>query len=483
MSESNQNQNQASTSTSSAPPSTSSNAQNDTSTDGGNTPKDRHEPRGRKPNDKLPPSRAREVQRAFRLRRAEHLATLEERILHLEQENGSLRALLNLPIADKGKIGSGPTGRGKSLKEGGVPMSERVRARKEARARERIALGLPMVESSENETDDAMNSSRDFRDSETLSPRASLPPPPPIIPLTSNNNSSTQLHQQNQNQNHHIQQPLFGNQQNNNQNNNNNNNNNSGNGGNLSPQPFNYQLPMPFNLPVSPDPQFPDFANSLNTSDLYKSSGSGSTPNFGGMFSMFDTPNDQNENINNNTNSSSTNKNSNLSPISPPQINQNHQHQHQHQHHQQQQQQQQHQPNNQLDLLTRLKSCCHVSDSHVVNDPGLLVFATRLCQQFGCSFNGTHSDPNPRSDNENLTLEDSWRSLKLTLDPGGDADGENRINTGKMAAELVIRAANSRSGGNNQNNSSWIMCRFREGLSIKKSMIQALVTGLGGVLD
>ncbi|WWC58424.1 uncharacterized protein I303_100964 [Kwoniella dejecticola CBS 10117] len=481
----NQNQNQASVSTSSAPPSTGSNPPN--SADGSNTPKDRHEPRGRKPNDKLPPSRAREVQRAFRLRRAEHLATLEERILHLEQENGSLRALLNLPIADKGRIGSGPTGRGKSLKEGGVPMSERVRARKEARARERTALGLPMVESSENETDDAMNSAsgRDFRDSETLSPRASLPPPP-IIPLSSNN-SSSQLHQtqnqnnQNHNQNHNnaqnhnhnIQQPLFGNNANNNQN-----NNNGGNGGGVSPQPFNYQLPMPFTLPVSPDPQFPDFTSSLNASDLYKSTGSGSTPNFGGMFSMFDTPTDTDvSGTTGQTQSSSSTKN-NLSPISPPSSYQHQQQHNQHQHNQHQQQQQQ---PVQLDLLTRLKSCCHVSDSHVVNDPGLLVFATRLCQQFGCSFNGTHTEMNPRSDNENLTLEDSWRSLKMTLDPGGDADGENRINTGKMAAELVIRAANSRSG--NGNNTGWIMCRFREGLSVKKSMIQALVTGLGGVLE
>jgi hypothetical protein len=125
----------------------------------------RHEPRGRKPNDHLPPSRAREVQRAFRLRRAEHLASLEERIAYLESENGQLRALLALPEAERPKIGSGPTGRGKSLKEGGVPMSERVRARKEARERERRAKGLPDLDSSE---DDELH----HRDSATLSPRA-----------------------------------------------------------------------------------------------------------------------------------------------------------------------------------------------------------------------------------------------------------------------------------------------------------------------
>ncbi|WWD09237.1 hypothetical protein V865_007359 [Kwoniella europaea PYCC6329] len=451
----NQNQNQASTSTSVAPSSSGSTNNNNTNnnannSDGGNTPKDRHEPRGRKPNDKLPPSRAREVQRAFRLRRAEHLATLEERILHLEQENGSLRALLNLPLADRGRIGSGPTGRGKALKEGGVPMSERVRARKEARERERRALGLPTptVESSENETNDEM-SSRNMRDSETLSPRASMPPPPPI-PSSSTSSSFPQ---------HHIQQPLFRDT-------------------NTSPQPFNYQLPMPFNLPVSPDPQFADFTAGLNTSDLYKNGssstgGNDTTPNFGGMFSMFDTPpnieqqqqqqqtNESSSSIQNNNNNN--NNNNNISPISPPIAAP--------------------QPV-QLDLLTRLKSCCHVSDSHVVNDPGLLVFATRLCQQYGCSFSGQHTDAHPRSDNDNLTLEDSWKALKNTLEPGGsDPDGENRINTGKMAAELVIRAVNSRSGNMVGNNSNWIMCRFREGLSIKKGMIAALVQGLGGTLE
>ncbi|WVW82119.1 hypothetical protein I302_104124 [Kwoniella bestiolae CBS 10118] len=438
----NNNHNHNHASTSLAPSSTGSNANNnnqnnDTDNDGSGTPKDRHEPRGRKPNDKLPPSRAREVQRAFRLRRAEHLATLEERILHLEQENGSLRALLNLPLADRGRIGSGPTGRGKALKEGGVPMSERVRARKEARERERRALGLPTptVESSENETHDEMSNSRDMRDSETLSPRASLPPPPPL-PTSSSSSSFGQ-------QQHNIQQPLFRDT-------------------NTSPQPFNYQLPMPFNLPVSPDPGFADFANSLtNNVDIYKngnsSGGTGNTPNFGGMFSMFDTPSDQDPSPNNNNNASSS-KNT-ISPISNPQP-------------------------VQLDLLTRLKSCCHVSDSHVVNDPGLLVYATRLCQQYGCSFAGQHTDSHPRSDNENLTLEDSWRALKSTLEPGGsDPDGENRINTGKMAAELVIRAVNSRSGNMVGNNSNWIMCRFREGLSVKKGMIQALVQGLGGSLE
>ncbi|KAJ9125310.1 hypothetical protein QFC22_000267 [Naganishia vaughanmartiniae] len=91
----------------------------------------RGESRGRKKNENLPPSRAREVQRAFRARRAAHLAKLEDRILELENENTELRRLLLLPLPDRGVLGSGPTGRGKSLVEGGVPMSERVKAKRE----------------------------------------------------------------------------------------------------------------------------------------------------------------------------------------------------------------------------------------------------------------------------------------------------------------------------------------------------------------
>ncbi|KAI5454571.1 hypothetical protein NCC49_003465 [Naganishia albida] len=91
----------------------------------------RGESRGRKKNENLPPSRAREVQRAFRARRAAHLAKLEDRIVELEAENTELRRLLLLPLPDRGVLGSGPTGRGKSLKEGGVPMSERVKAKRE----------------------------------------------------------------------------------------------------------------------------------------------------------------------------------------------------------------------------------------------------------------------------------------------------------------------------------------------------------------
>jgi hypothetical protein len=43
-----------------------------------------------------------------------------------------------------------------------------------------------------------------------------------------------------------------------------------------------------------------------------------------------------------------------------------------------------------------------------------------------------------------------------------------------MAAELVIRAAHSRGQG------QWILCRYREGMSIKRSLVGGLVNGLGG---
>ena len=348
---------------------------------------DRPEPRGRKPNEYLPPSRAREVQRAFRLRRAEHLAVLEERITNLESENSQLRAMLALPETDRGKIGSGPTGRGKSLREGGVPMSERVRARKEARARERHARGLPEADSSE--------ASDHGRDSTTLSPRASDTSHPPFFSNPAQDASA----------------------------------------------PFNYQLPMPFNLPVSPGSQFPDFSNNLEQA-LYKPAGS-TTPGFSGMFSLFDTP------------SSGARR----APISPPPT----------------------QPASasaQPDLLTRLKACCHLSDSHVVHDPGLLIFATRLCQSFSCQFSGVHLDHGTASDGDYLLLEDSWKALKAQLDPGGEADGENRINTGRMAAELVCRAAHSRG-----TRGAWILCRYREGMSVKRTLVAGLVQGFGGKFE
>ncbi|KAN0120963.1 hypothetical protein V8E52_004232 [Russula decolorans] len=67
--------------------------------------------RGRKRNDNLPPNRARDVQRAFRARRAAHLDALEQRVSELEEENSNLRAALNLPPANRAPLGKGPTGK------------------------------------------------------------------------------------------------------------------------------------------------------------------------------------------------------------------------------------------------------------------------------------------------------------------------------------------------------------------------------------
>ncbi|TFK49896.1 hypothetical protein OE88DRAFT_289043 [Heliocybe sulcata] len=58
--------------------------------------------RGRKRNDNLPPNRARDVQRAFRARRAAHLQAMEKRLEEVEEENNRLRAALNLPPANRG---------------------------------------------------------------------------------------------------------------------------------------------------------------------------------------------------------------------------------------------------------------------------------------------------------------------------------------------------------------------------------------------
>ncbi|KAF8558221.1 hypothetical protein OG21DRAFT_1380900, partial [Imleria badia] len=69
--------------------------------------------RGRKRNDNLPPNRARDVQRAFRARRAAHLQALEMRVSELEEENNCLRAALNLPPANRPTLGKGPTGKDK----------------------------------------------------------------------------------------------------------------------------------------------------------------------------------------------------------------------------------------------------------------------------------------------------------------------------------------------------------------------------------
>ncbi|EJF64582.1 hypothetical protein DICSQDRAFT_22381, partial [Dichomitus squalens LYAD-421 SS1] len=74
--------------------------------------------RGRKRNDNLPPNRARDVQRAFRARRAAHLEALENRVAELEEENNTLRAALSLPPANRPPLGKGPTGKDKPKASG-----------------------------------------------------------------------------------------------------------------------------------------------------------------------------------------------------------------------------------------------------------------------------------------------------------------------------------------------------------------------------
>ncbi|KAJ8474055.1 hypothetical protein ONZ45_g16078 [Pleurotus djamor] len=76
--------------------------------------------RGRKRNDNLPPNRARDVQRAFRARRAAHLQALEQRVNDLEEENDCLRQALNLPPANRPPLGKGPTGKDKPKPLDGV---------------------------------------------------------------------------------------------------------------------------------------------------------------------------------------------------------------------------------------------------------------------------------------------------------------------------------------------------------------------------
>ncbi|KAG9017150.1 hypothetical protein FRB90_001574 [Tulasnella sp. 427] len=75
--------------------------------------------RGRRRDDSLPYNRARDVQRAFRARRAAHLQDLEQRVQDLEHENAHLREALRLPPSDRLPIGTGPTGRGRLLRPTG----------------------------------------------------------------------------------------------------------------------------------------------------------------------------------------------------------------------------------------------------------------------------------------------------------------------------------------------------------------------------
>ncbi|GAA6042153.1 hypothetical protein JCM8097_004988 [Rhodosporidiobolus ruineniae] len=65
--------------------------------------------RGRKQNDDLPPSRSRDIQRAFRARRAALLSNLEARVVWLEAERSELLRRLGLPHDTPGLTGDEPT--------------------------------------------------------------------------------------------------------------------------------------------------------------------------------------------------------------------------------------------------------------------------------------------------------------------------------------------------------------------------------------
>jgi hypothetical protein len=319
-------------------------------------------------------------------------------------------------------------------------MSERVRARKEARQRERRLRGLP-----DPDTSDMSDEEENSRDGAELSPMAgNMPPPPASGPNNNNSNNNNNAASSTAGA---I--PLFSNPTD-------------------LPAPYSFNLPTPFQLPISPEPHFDYSAGNLD----FKGPSPASFP----IFNMFDpsasSTNDPQQQQQQQVGAqqpaalANNGESSKASPMSPAT-----------QAAAAAAQAAAGSPPTQPDLLTRLKACCHLSDSHVVNDPGLLIFATRLCQSFSCPFGGSHPDSAPSDDPEQMLLEDAWRALKATLDPGGDADGENRINTGRMAAELVVRAAASRGNGN------WIVCRYKEGMTIRRALVLGLVQGFGGKLD
>lgn len=169
--------------------------------------------RGRKRNDNLPPNRARDVQRAFRARRAAHLEAstvpsrctptpltlalrpaqaLENRVAELEDENNMLRAALNLPPANRPPLGKGPTGKDKPK-----PYSPRsqppaiVTADAAASTSALTTNGLPPLSAlplaPASRTDSPSSTSTRTHSMSPSSLSASLnavaPPPPPVVPV------------------------------------------------------------------------------------------------------------------------------------------------------------------------------------------------------------------------------------------------------------------------------------------------------------
>lgn len=377
-------------------------------------------------------------------------------MIDLETENNFLRARLGIPEGPVANLGTGPTGRGKALKEGGVPMSERVRARKEAREKERLrllAMGIvmepPPTRGGKGKKTDAATPSESGNDSDrareasTVSPaRASTSlanlsglydAPFPAFTAGASSSSNNQ----------------FG----------------------LPFTPFNWN-DTPTATPATTHAHTPTQGSNpdaIAQLQHFLTSGNDLSWAFPNGLASFGAP----ENPAPPTPTSAPTSDwtgilANWKPPTPaaaaaPPIPRP-------------------APTAQIDLLHRLKMCCRFSDNHVERDPGLLVFAIHLCSNIACTFGGQHDGKRPRDtpdDDPAISLELAWPALQHQLDPNAAIDGEKRLNTAKMAAELLLRANALRQQAKPDAQPA-VGCRRREGMSVSADLVRRLVEGLGG---